>query len=156
MIEFVDTHTHLFTTEFDMDRSEVVQRSIDAGVSTLCLPAINEESLDALLAMCETFPGICHPMIGLHPTELGDDYGAVLDRMYALLKSDDRFIAIGEVGLTGEIRSVSHMNQRLQENARLGFKKVIIPKFGSEKLEVPDGLTVYRVRNLQEAIATAL
>lgn len=99
MIEFVDTHTHLFTTEFDMDRSEVVQRSIDAGVSTLCLPAINEESLDALLAMCETFPGICHPMIGLHPTELGDDYGAVLDRMYALLKSDDRFIAIGEVGL---------------------------------------------------------
>jgi len=65
-------------------------------------------------------------------------------------------VAIGEVGLTGEIRSVSHMNQRLGEVARLGFKICIIPRNGSEKLEIPDGLTVYRVRNLQEAIATAM
>ena len=64
--------------------------------------------------------------------------------------------AIGEVGLTGEIRSVSNMNLRLSEVARLGFKKCIIPRNGSEKLEIPSGLTVYRVKNLQEAIATAL
>ena len=64
--------------------------------------------------------------------------------------------AIGEVGLTGEIRSVSHMNQRLQEVARLGFKKVIIPKFGSEKLEIPSGLDVYRVRNIREAIEVSM
>ena len=99
MSEFVDTHTHLFTAEFDADRAGVVRRAMDAGVSTLCLPAINEESLNPLLAMCETFPGVCYPMIGLHPTELGDDYSLVLDRMYDLLKADDRFIAIGEVGL---------------------------------------------------------
>lgn len=65
-------------------------------------------------------------------------------------------VAIGEVGLTGEIRSVSHMNQRLGEVARLGFKKCIIPRGGSEKLEIPEGLTVYRVRNLREAIETAM
>ena len=65
-------------------------------------------------------------------------------------------VAIGEVGLTGEIRSVSNMNQRLGEVARLGFKTCIIPRNGSEKLEIPEGLTVYRVRNLQEAIATAM
>ena len=99
MSEFVDTHTHLFTAEFDADRAGVVQRAMDAGVSALCLPAINEESLKPLLEMCDTFPGVCYPMIGLHPTELGDDYSSVLDRMHALLKSDDRFIAIGEVGL---------------------------------------------------------
>lgn len=99
MIEFVDTHTHLFTTEFDVDRAEAVQRAVDAGVSTLCLPAINEESLPSLMAMCDAFPGVCHPMIGLHPTELGDDYNGVLDRMYNRLKSDGRFVAIGEVGL---------------------------------------------------------
>jgi TatD DNase family protein len=51
------------------------------------------------MAMCDAFPGICYPMIGLHPTELGDDYNSVLDRLYNLLKSDDRFVAIGEVGL---------------------------------------------------------
>ena len=65
-------------------------------------------------------------------------------------------VAIGEVGLTGEIRSVSNLNQRLSEVSRLGFKTCIIPKNGADKLEIPEGLTVYRVRNLQEAIATAL
>ena len=65
-------------------------------------------------------------------------------------------IAIGEVGLTGEIRSVSNMNQRLAEVSRLGFKRCIIAKNSSDKLEIPDGLTVYRVKNLQEAIAIAL
>ena len=99
MIEFVDTHTHLFTTEFDADRTDVVRRAVDAGVGTLCLPAINEESLPSLMAMCDAFPSVCHPMIGLHPTELGEDYECVLERMYNVLKSDDRFVAIGEVGL---------------------------------------------------------
>ena len=99
MIEFVDTHTHLFVTEFDIDRADAVRRAVDAGVGTLCLPAINGESLPSLMAMCDEFPSVCHPMIGLHPTELGDDYEAVLDRMYDILKSDDRFVAIGEVGL---------------------------------------------------------
>ena len=99
MNEFVDTHTHLFTAEFDSDRFDAVQRAVDAGVGTLCLPAINEVTLPALMAMCDAFPGVCRPMIGLHPTELGDDYNSVLDRLYNLLKSDDRFVAIGEVGL---------------------------------------------------------
>ena len=68
----------------------------------------------------------------------------------------DDLVAIGEVGLTGEIRSVSNMDQRLAEVARLGFKKCIIPKNGSDKLEIPTGLTVYRVKNLREAIETAM
>ena len=68
----------------------------------------------------------------------------------------DDLVAIGEVGLTGEIRAVSHLNQRLSEAARLGFKKCIVPRSGSEKLEIPLGISVYRVRNLREAIETAL
>lgn len=68
----------------------------------------------------------------------------------------DDLVAIGEVGLTGEIRSVSNLNQRLSEVARLGFKRCIIPKSGAEKVEIPQGLTVFRVRNLREAIETAM
>ena len=68
----------------------------------------------------------------------------------------DDLAAIGEVGLTGEIRSVSHMNQRLSEVSRLGFKKCIIPKGGAEKLDIPASLTVYRVRNIREAIEVAM
>lgn len=68
----------------------------------------------------------------------------------------DDLVAIGEVGLTGEIRAVSHMNQRLGEVARLGFKKCIIPRGGSEKLDIPEELAVFRVRNLREAIEIAI
>lgn len=91
-----------------------------------------------------------------------DEPGADLPVVLAIASSyrdtavPSDLVAIGEVGLTGEIRSVSHINQRLGEVARLGFKTCIIPKNSSEKLEIPDGLTVYRARNLQEAIATTL
>ena len=64
--------------------------------------------------------------------------------------------AIGEVGLTGEIRSVTQMNKRLAEVARLGFTKCIIPKSTTEKLEIPKDLTVFRVKNLSEAIEISL
>ena len=91
-----------------------------------------------------------------------DERGADLPVILAVASSyqdqviPDDLVAIGEVGLTGEIRTVSHMNQRLGEVARLGFKKVIIPRGGAEKLDIPEGLTVYRVRNLWEAIETAM
>ena len=95
---------------------------------------------------------------GLRLDEPGADLPVVLaiasSYRDAVIPSD--VVAIGEVGLTGEIRSVSNINQRLGEVARLGFKTCIIPRNGSSKLEIPEGLTVYRVRNLQEAIATAL
>ncbi len=91
-----------------------------------------------------------------------DEPGADLPVILAVASSyrdtpiADDVVAIGEVGLTGEIRSVSHMNQRLQEVARLGFRTCIIPKGGSEKLEIPNGLSVYRVRNIREAMEITL
>ena len=91
-----------------------------------------------------------------------DEPGADLPVVLAIASSyyekpiDSQLVAIGEVGLTGEIRSVSHMNQRLAEVQRLGFTKCIIPKKSSENLEIPNKLTVYPVKNLREAIAIAL
>ena len=61
--------------------------------------------------------------------------------------------AIGEVGLSGEIRSVMNMNQRLTETARLGFKKCIIPeKTGKDIIQAPKGLKVIPIKNIKEAI----
>lgn len=95
---------------------------------------------------------------GLRLDEPGADLPVVLAvaSSYRDTPVADDVVAIGEVGLTGEIRTVSHMNQRLQEIARLGFKKCVIPKGGSEKLEIPTGLTVLRVRNIHEAIEIVL
>ena len=91
-----------------------------------------------------------------------DEPGADLPVILAVASSyrdtaiDADLVAIGEVGLTGEIRSVSNMNQRLSEVSRLGFRKCVIPRNCSQKLEIPAELTVYRVRNIREAIETAL
>ena len=91
-----------------------------------------------------------------------DEPGADLPVVLALASSyrdkpiHSDLAAIGEVGLTGEIRSVSHLNNRIAEVARLGFKYCIIPKKHAEKLDIPKNLTVYPVRNLMEAIEIAL
>jgi len=95
---------------------------------------------------------------GLHLDEPGADLPVALAVVSSFRDTPlgDGLTAIGELGLTGEIRNVSHMSQRLAEVARLGFKYCIIPKNGTEKLEIPEGLTVYRVKNLREAIAVAM
>lgn len=119
------------------------------------LLAVGEKRAGMKLSLFDAYINVIG---GLRLDEPGADLPVILavassyrDRAIA-----DDLVAIGEVGLTGEIRSVSHMNQRLQEVARLGFKKVIIPKYGAEKLEIPSELTVYKVRNIYEAIEVAI
>lgn len=68
----------------------------------------------------------------------------------------DQMVAVGEIGLTGEIRSVSDLPKRLNEIARLGFTSCIIPRRGTDQLSAPNGLTLLRVRNIREAIEAAL
>ncbi len=64
--------------------------------------------------------------------------------------------AIGEVGLTGELRAVSALGQRLAEVRRLGFTKCLVPKRIQGKLTVPEGLELIRVGNIREALAALL
>ena len=119
-----------------------------------------------MLAVMEKRAGMKMSLFDAYINVIGglrlDEPGADLPIVLALASSyrdqciPDDMVAIGEVGMTGEIRSVSHMNQRLAEIARLGFKKCMIPRSSSEKLDIPEGLTVYRVRNIREAIETAL
>ena len=64
--------------------------------------------------------------------------------------------AIGEIGLSGELRSVSALNQRLSEIARLGFRRCVIPANGREEVRQFPGLKLIRVKNISEAIAAVL
>jgi DNA repair protein RadA/Sms len=64
--------------------------------------------------------------------------------------------AIGEVGLAGEIRSVSSLNQRLSEIARLGFRRCVIPAHVRQELHRPDSLKLIPVKNVGEAVAAVL
>lgn len=119
------------------------------------LMAVSEKRAGMKMSLFDAYLNVIG---GLRLDEPGADLPVVLAvaSSYRDTPIADDLVAIGEVGLTGEIRTVSNMNQRLGEVARLGFTKCIIPKGGSEKLEIPQGLTVYRVRNIREAIETAL
>jgi DNA repair protein RadA/Sms len=64
--------------------------------------------------------------------------------------------AIGEVGLAGEIRSVSSLNQRLSEIARLGFRRCVIPAHVRQELHRPDSLKLIQVKNVAEAVGAVL
>ncbi len=65
-------------------------------------------------------------------------------------------VAIGEVGLTGELRAVNGLGQRLSEVRRIGFTKCLVPAQNSGKLAEPEGLQLIRVRNIREALAAIL
>ena len=67
----------------------------------------------------------------------------------------DTLAAVGEVGLTGEIRAVGQLSQRLSEIRRLGFTQCLVPR-NVRELHAPEGLELLRVRNVREAIAVAL
>ena len=64
--------------------------------------------------------------------------------------------AVGEVGLSGEIRSVNSLNMRLSEIARLGFKRCVIPAHIKDDIKKPDGLEIISVKNIREAIKATL
>ena len=96
---FIDTHTHLYTEDFDSDREAVIQRAKDAGALALLLPNIDEAGIQPMLRLCQAYPDLCFPMIGLHPTELPEQYVPTLERMEQMLQDKHPFVAIGEVGI---------------------------------------------------------
>ena len=63
----------------------------------------------------------------------------------------DNAIAFGEIGLAGEIRSVSHAQQRINEAVRLGFSKIIIPAHNRKDIVIPDDTQIIPVKNVRQA-----
>ncbi len=101
----IDTHTHIYVTEFDEDRDEVVRRAQDAGVEQLLLPAVDSESHQTLFSLVRRYPTYCRAMMGLHPTSVNDNpsWREELARVESLLDTPPEgiggFCGVGEIGL---------------------------------------------------------
>ena len=95
---FIDTHIHLDGEEFTEDLDLVVARAKEAGAEKLFVPGINLSSVKCIAELCEKYYGFCHPMIGLHPEDVKEDWESVLREMETHIQ-DAPWIAIGEVGL---------------------------------------------------------
>ena len=94
----IDSHTHLFSEEFDSDRDLVIQRAGEAGVNLFCLPNIDTESIERLHHLTDQYPSCCFPMMGLHPTSVKAHFEKDLEQIKAELNKRN-YIAIGEIGL---------------------------------------------------------
>jgi TatD DNase family protein len=97
-MQLTDTHAHLYLPQFDNDREETIRRALENGVTRILLPNIDSLSVEPMLNLSAGYPGICFPMIGLHPTSVKEDYREQLATMKGWLKKE-KFYAIGEVGI---------------------------------------------------------
>lgn len=104
-MRLIDTHSHLYEPEFDVDRDEAITRALAVGVDRLLLPAIDSESHDRLFGLCRRDPVHCIPMMGLHPTSVNDNPRwreelALVERYLQIPPAEiGHFCALGEIGL---------------------------------------------------------
>ena len=91
---------------------------------------------------------------GLEIDEPASDLGIAMALISSLTdkKVPDALIAIGEVGLAGEIRGVSHVEQRVREAARLGFTDALLPTHNAQSCPMIDGITVHPVKNIYDIL----
>lgn len=96
-----DTHTHIYMTDAFPDGGvEAVNRALEAGVSRMVFPCVTMDSLPSMRNLHQHFPNETRLGIGLHPTEMGDNWETELDGMEAILADNpDEFVAIGETGV---------------------------------------------------------
>ena len=97
-MEFIDTHSHLYLGEFDGDRDDVVKRALANGIKRILLPNIDSGSISGMMQMCQSYPGICSPMIGLHPGSVKENFAGELKIIENWIEHEE-FIAIGEIGI---------------------------------------------------------
>ncbi len=93
-----DTHTHLYSEEFDQDRDEMIQRSINSGVSRFFVPAIDSNYTSKMYELEKQYPENVFLMMGLHPTYVKENYLEELAHVERELASK-KFYAVGEIGI---------------------------------------------------------
>ncbi|MCO5285355.1 MAG: TatD family hydrolase [Chitinophagaceae bacterium] len=95
---FIDTHTHLYTEEFNNDRKEIILSAIGQGLSQFYLPAIDSSTTQAMLDTKNMFPDRIFLMAGLHPCSVKENFKEELKHVESFMEQHD-FKGIGETGL---------------------------------------------------------
>lgn len=95
---FIDTHTHLYLQQFDQDRDQVIREALARHVNIMLLPNIDRSSIGSMEQVCSTYPGICLPMMGLHPTSVKNDYEEEMKVIGKHLE-ERPYCAVGEIGM---------------------------------------------------------
>ena len=122
---------------------------------TAMLLAVLEKRGHLPLGGCDAYLNVVG---GLYLDEPAADLATVLAlaSSYCDRPISSELAAVGEVGLTGEIRNVAALGQRLSEIARLGFSQCVIPYHARSTVKAPEGLELIPVRSISEAMSAVL
>tara|TARA_B100000902_G_scaffold365033_1_gene385545 strand:- start:3311 stop:4081 length:771 start_codon:yes stop_codon:yes gene_type:complete len=118
-MKFIDTHTHLFLPQYNEDIDEVVKRAINSNIEKMLLPNISIGTIDDMLNLCEKYPSIFHPMIGIHPCEINNDFEDDLKYIEKII-NEYKFVAVGEIGID------LHWKKDNLESQKKAFKSQIL------------------------------
>lgn len=113
-----DTHTHLYSTAFDEDREQMMQRAFDVGIKRFFIPAIDSTYMEAMYALEKAYPDNVFLMMGLHPTSVKENYKeelAIVEEQFAKRS----FYAVGEIGID------LYWDQSTLEIQKIAFKQQI-------------------------------
>ena len=148
----IDTHTHLYSSQFDQDREDVIQQCIKNGVDKFLLPNIDKSSIQGMLALQNKFPLNCFAMMGLHPCSVDQNWEQELEEIKTLLQKE-RIVAIGEIGIdlywdktyveqqkeafTRQISWAKEMNLPIVIHARDSFSEIysVLDQVNDERLK---------------------
>lgn len=97
MSYWIDTHAHIYSTEFDLDRAEMLRQCEEAHIKRIYMPNIDRTSIDAMLEVEHRYPQQCFSIMGLHPCSVKKDFETELYKVEEWL-SKRKFVAVGEMG----------------------------------------------------------
>lgn len=97
-MRIIDTHAHLYASQFDEDRDAMLQRALEVGVEKIYLPNIDSSSISGMLSLEQAYPDRCFAMMGLHPCSVKENYQAELAIVENWLNKRP-FCAVGEIGI---------------------------------------------------------
>jgi TatD DNase family protein len=97
-MRIIDTHTHIYSKEFDGNRPAVIDSAKKAGIKAILLPNEDSGSIDSINKLCDEEPDFAFPMMGLHPTSVRNGYIKELQRIEKALTTC-KYYAVGEIGI---------------------------------------------------------
>lgn len=117
---YIDTHSHLYPEYYPQTFDEVVKRTLGANVQKVLLPCVNSQSIQDLLYASDQYPDHLFPMIGLHPTDVFDNYQQELKIMEQQL-ANEKVVAVGEIGIDLYHDKTYLQNQMIAFETQLGW-----------------------------------
>ncbi len=95
----IDTHTHLYLPEFDDGGESAVRRAVDIGVEHMVFPNVDLTTIEPMEQLAAKFPENISCAMGLHPTEIDENWREDLQKIFDHFGDGSRYVAVGEVGI---------------------------------------------------------